>query len=234
MVERVRNDVLELIRSQELQPGDKLPTEAALAARFSVARSTIREALKHLEEAGIAHAVKGHGRFLSALGSVSIDRPITKYESITDMLRSLGHEVTTAVLDVQVRPANDREMTALGLQPESEVIHVRRIRYGDDQPLVLSDASIVRSALPGPVAHRDWSGSIASALEAHGSRIASSVARIKAAELPAEVEARYQLTGMGPWLLVEETCITPDGRRVLYAEDYHRGSEIAFNVIRNA
>ena len=232
MAEQLRDDVLDLIRTNELQPGDKLPTEAVLAARFNVARSTVREALKHLEEAGVVHAVRGHGRFLSALGSVSVDRPITRYESITDMLTSLGYEVTTAVLDLDVRPANERERSTLRLVEGDEVIEVTRLRYGNDDPLVFSIASIVHDALPGPVRHRDWSASIAAALEAHGSRIVSSIARISAVDMPDELARRFQLAELGPWLLVEETAISQDGRRVLYARDYHRGSEIAFNVVR--
>jgi hypothetical protein len=33
-------------------------------------------------------------------------------------------------------------------------------------------------------------------------------------------------------LLVEETCITPEGHRVIFSAGYHRGSEIGFNVLR--
>jgi len=231
-VEQLRDDILELISTADLQPGDKLPTEAVLAARFNVARSTVREALKHLEEAGVAHAVKGHGRFLSALSTVRVDRPITRYESITRMLESLGYEVTTGVMDVHVRPANDKEQAALRLTSEDEVIQLTRIRFGNDEPLVFSVASIVRDALPGPVAYRDWASSVAAALEAHGSRIVSSIARIRAVELPADAAQRFNLSGLGPWLLVEETCFSQDGRRVLYAEDYHLGAALAFNVVR--
>ena len=43
---------------------------------------------------------------------------------------------------------------------------------------------------------------------------------------------RYNLARFDPWLLVEEACITDSGDRVMHALDYHRGSDIAFNVLR--
>ena len=112
------------------------------------------------------------------------------------------------------------------------VIRLARLRYGGDEPLVLSINTLRRSALPGPIAHRDWGGSLSSALEAHGHHITSSAARISAVELPETLEKRHNLTGLGPWLLVHETCLTRTGDRVLYSQDYHRGSLIGFSVLR--
>ncbi len=86
--------------------------------------------------------------------------------------------------------------------------------------------------LPGPVAYRDWSGSLTRMLEFHGKKIESSLARISARNLDADYAQRFNLVDLDPWLLVEEICITSEGDRVIFATDYHRGSEIAFNVLR--
>ena len=93
--------------------------------------------------------------------------------------------------------------------------------------------TVLRNALPGPIQYRDWSGSVTAALEGHGHTITSSIARITAAMLPEDFERRHSLQGLGPWLLVQETCFTLGGLRVLYAEDYHRGDATAFNVVRH-
>ena len=54
------------IRDGHYRPGDKLPTEAALAARFGVNRHTVRHALARLAEVGIVHARRGSGVFVTA------------------------------------------------------------------------------------------------------------------------------------------------------------------------
>jgi GntR family transcriptional regulator len=122
--------------------------------------------------------------------------------------------------------------SALDIDPGAQLIRLTRLRLGDDEPLVLSVDSILRDCLPGPLGFRDWSGSVTAALEAHGHRIVSSAARLSATALPALYAERYALGRYDPWLLVEETSITSGGLRVMHALDYHRGSEIAFNVLR--
>jgi DNA-binding GntR family transcriptional regulator len=53
-----------MIESGELGPGDALPSEYALAARYGVARGTARHALAELEGAGLVESVHGKGRFV--------------------------------------------------------------------------------------------------------------------------------------------------------------------------
>lgn len=232
MVERVHDQVQELISRLGLKPGDRLNTEAELSELFGVSRSTIREALRLLEQEGVVHAVQGQGRFISASGSLRVERPMTKYESITEVLSARGYRVSSAVLDVSSGTADAEEAEALGLAPDAEVIRLLRIRYGDDEPLVISANTLPRDTLPGPLEHRDWSGSLTAALAAHGHLVNAAIATISAVDLPQDWQERYNLKGLGPWLLVTEVGMTRQGERVLYAADYHRGSEISFSVLR--
>ena len=221
-----------LIADTKLLPGDRLPTEPSLAEMFGVARSTVREALKRLEQEGLLDAVQGKGRFISGIGSLAIERPITKYEGIAEMLTNLGYQVTTVVLSVAEIDLSAEQAKLFAIDEGHSAIRLVRLRLGNDAPLVFSTDIILREALPGPVTHRDWSEPITSALAAHGQEISSSSAHISAANLPADIEERYNLAGHGPWLLVTETCITRTGKRVLVAQDYHRGDAIGFNVLR--
>ncbi|MCS5713542.1 GntR family transcriptional regulator [Herbiconiux sp. CPCC 205716] len=232
MPDQLHADLQQLIRERRMQPGDRLPTEAELSEHFGVGRSTTREALKRLEQEGLVYAIKGHGRFISALGSLQVERPVTRYESISEVLEGRGMRVTSAVLDVQEQAVDAKRAAALGIEPGAPVIRLERLRFGDDIPIVFSVNTIPREVLPGPIAYRDWSRSITVVLEQHGHRIVSAATRISAVELADDTESRYNLAGLGPWLLTEEQCLTSTGERVLYAEDYHRGSEVAFNVVR--
>ncbi len=232
MVERVYDQVQELISELGLKPGDRLNTESELSELFGVSRSTVREALRLLEQEDVVHAIQGQGRFISASVSLRVERPMTKYESITEVLTARGYRVSSAVLDVSIGAADDEEAEALRIEPGAEVIRLLRIRYGDDEPLVVSANTLPRSTLPGPLEYRDWGGSLTAALATHGHHVNASVATISAVELPQEWQQRYKLTGLGPWLLVKEVGMSRRGERVLYAADYHRGSEMSFSVLR--
>ena len=141
--------------STELAPGDQLPSEPELASSNGVSRSSIREALKALEQDGLVYSIRGKGRFVSPLGSVSVERPITRYESTDMMLASLGFEVETAVLDVGEGQAEGRVAEMLGLPVGAPVVELIRLRSAGGQPLVLSLNTLPGDVLPGPARHRD-------------------------------------------------------------------------------
>ena len=59
---RIRDQLRDWIRAEGLRPGDRLPTEAELTARFGVSRPALREALKGMELDGMIAAQRGSGR----------------------------------------------------------------------------------------------------------------------------------------------------------------------------
>jgi DNA-binding FadR family transcriptional regulator len=59
---RVAAAIEQKILDRSLRPGDPLPTETALATQFAVNRSTVREALRRLESAGLVGRDSGAKR----------------------------------------------------------------------------------------------------------------------------------------------------------------------------
>ncbi|TGD71729.1 FadR family transcriptional regulator [Mangrovimicrobium sediminis] len=60
----VASQIEKLIRSGEIQPGDRLPSERNLATSFKVSRPTIREAMIALEIAGLVEIRTGSGIYV--------------------------------------------------------------------------------------------------------------------------------------------------------------------------
>ncbi|MFY3792154.1 FadR/GntR family transcriptional regulator [Ureibacillus sp. MALMAid1270] len=56
----------ELIETEHIRPGDKLPSERVLSERLNVGRSSVREALRSLELLGLIETRQGGGTFLSS------------------------------------------------------------------------------------------------------------------------------------------------------------------------
>src|SRR5690606_22058805 len=52
------------IRQGTLKPGDKLPTESSLMTRHGVSRTVVREAISHLQAAGLVQTRHGIGTFV--------------------------------------------------------------------------------------------------------------------------------------------------------------------------
>lgn len=64
---QIEDDMKELIFSEDIQPGDKLPSENKLAAKYQVSRQTVRKALQNLQAEGYIYSVHGSGTFCSEL-----------------------------------------------------------------------------------------------------------------------------------------------------------------------
>lgn len=62
--EHLTTQVMALVQSEKLQPGDKLPSVKEMADRFSVATPTMREALRLLEMAGNLDIRHGSGIYV--------------------------------------------------------------------------------------------------------------------------------------------------------------------------
>jgi len=62
--ERLRELIVDELRTGRLQPGDALPTEQQLATQHAIARSTVRQAMAALERDGLIRRVQGKGTFI--------------------------------------------------------------------------------------------------------------------------------------------------------------------------
>ena len=58
------NEIVQHVKSGELKPGDKLPTEREMSLMFGVGRSSIREAIKGLVLSGYLESAQGKGTFV--------------------------------------------------------------------------------------------------------------------------------------------------------------------------
>ncbi|MGO8981549.1 MAG: GntR family transcriptional regulator [Streptosporangiaceae bacterium] len=99
-------------------------------------RTTVREALKELESEGAVQVRRGRGRFVSSAPPVL--RPITRLESVTEMLAAQGYTVVNRVLSVRTRQAIASEREQLALEPGSEVVQLERLRLAGKDPLIYS------------------------------------------------------------------------------------------------
>jgi DNA-binding FadR family transcriptional regulator len=91
------------ITEQGLKPGDRLPSETALAASFGVSRLSLREATKALEFLGIVEAKPGRGL---SVGQTNLER-MTGYLEFHPSLREAPRQEligTRVVIETGVLP----------------------------------------------------------------------------------------------------------------------------------
>lgn len=227
---QVRDGVRALIDDLGLEAGDQVPTENEIAQKFDVGRTTVREALKLLEQDGLIDVQHGLGRFVSALPTLR--RPITRLESVTEMMRDLGYVVTNRLLSVRETQADHAQADALGISAGDAVIVLERLRLQRDDPLIYSVDVMPRSVVAGSLDSVPWTGSLLEWLDSTDHRVVSATAEMKAVKLPRAIASRIGVGGSQPWLLMIHRNMTSTGEPAIYSHDYYRGDKFTFNVVR--
>lgn len=103
LIDILRSD----IGARKLQPGERLPTEQELVARFQVSRTVVREAIASLRAEGLVITRQGAGAFV-AEGAAT--RP---FRIVSDELRSLAEVLNVMQLRLAV------EVEAAGIAAEN-------------------------------------------------------------------------------------------------------------------
>jgi GntR family transcriptional regulator, transcriptional repressor for pyruvate dehydrogenase complex len=91
LLDDVSEAILELIRSQGLTAGDRLPSARDLAAQFAVATPTLREALRRLEATGVLDIRHGSGVYVRDLSRLILANPHHQglaHDTILDLLEA--------------------------------------------------------------------------------------------------------------------------------------------------
>ena len=78
------NNLLQFIRDEHLQPGQRLPNEYELAEQLHVGRGTIREAIRELVSRNVLDVRQGAGTFISFKDGIPEDPLGLSFTDITD------------------------------------------------------------------------------------------------------------------------------------------------------
>ncbi|MFC3125839.1 phosphonate metabolism transcriptional regulator PhnF [Pseudoroseomonas globiformis] len=122
------------ITSGRLAAGDRLPTEAALAARHNVNRHTVRRALEVLSTKGLLRIEQGRGSFVA---EDVVDYSLGPRTRFSEVIRAQNREPEGRVLRMVDMPAEGPLLEALELKPGDPVVMIERLGLANDRPVVL-------------------------------------------------------------------------------------------------
>ena len=215
----------------ELRPGDLLPSENELVARFGVSRGTVRQALVALRQEGTIAGSRGRP---SVVRQAPLTQPFSELLSFSAWIRSLGLLPGGLVVEFGQRSADAAAAEALGLCRGGPIYRLVRVRLVEHQPLMIERTSFP-PRVGRLVADLDLDhDSIYAELAARGLVIASARHLIDA--LPASA-ADARLLGVSA-----RTALLRDRRRSFgaagepleWSDDRYLGDRIAFSVANSA
>ena len=128
LYEEVVGQLHQLIDDGKLKAGDRLPSERELAETFRVSRSSVREAIKTLENEGMVVSRPGSGTFITAVNVEAIIPPLASLlsrgkDALVDLfeMRCLVEPSIAALAAERATPADILRLKEIYSQQEQQI-----------------------------------------------------------------------------------------------------------------
>jgi GntR family phosphonate transport system transcriptional regulator len=209
------------------KPGEKLPSENALALRFAVNRHTVRQAMSHLARRGIVRIEHGRGTYVI---ESAIDYALGKRTRFTKNLAAAGLPAKHRVIGISETAAGPKIAEAFKLRSSDRVTLIVATGEAGDRVLSVGE-HFFPPDMPGIGVAVERTGSITRALTEFGivdyerlhSVITARLPDARTAMLLGQAETR-------PVLCVEYVNVAPDGRPIEFGRTHFPGDRLQLTV----
>lgn len=209
-------------------PGDRLPTEAALAKRFGVNRHTVRRALGVLVQDGLVRTRRGAGAFVAAIPT---DYPIGRRVRFHQNMLAGGQSPEKRVLHIEERAASRREAERLGLPPRAPLCVYHGLSLVDGHPMALFSSHFPAEHLPGIAAALSAQTSVTEALRRCGiADYTRHSTRISARAATATQALHLHLGEGAPLIYTSSLNADETGRMIEYGQTWFAGDRVTLTI----
>jgi len=207
LYKQIKSLLVQRMQQGEWKPGEPIPSEMELAARFQVSQGTVRKAVDELAAENLLVRRQGKGTFVA-----THQEPRAQFRFLR-LVPDQGDAVPAQSTFLECRrskaPADVAEQ--LALRSGDGVIYVRRLLSIGAAPLVLDDiwlpASLFRGLTPERLA--EYRGPLYGLFESEfGTRMIRADERIRAVAAADDVAALLAVAPGAPLLLVDRVSYT--------------------------
>ncbi|WP_142713724.1 GntR family transcriptional regulator [Fodinibius sediminis] len=223
---QIYKKLLKQIRSGKFNEFDRFYSDTELVEKYEVSRGTIREAVKLLIQQGYIVREQGKGTFVT---SPTIEQASDKLMGFTELMLEHDIEPSAKVIEKEIIEPSLELKRLMKLEDDTRLVRIVRIRYGNEQPLIIEQSYFVL-ALFEPIYDMDLeSNSIYELLYKHtDTRLGEARQRITAINA-GEKETNLLGGELNDALLLMKRLIkTRTGVYFQYSEDVYRSDRIHF------
>jgi DNA-binding GntR family transcriptional regulator len=217
------------IQKRGLGPHARLPSEPELARKFRAARATVRRALAKLQDDGLIYSRRAVGSFVA---EPRIEQDLDQLFSFTELMVFRGIKPGSKLITAEAQRVSGPDsplLHYLALRPGAKVWHVRRLRLGGKQPLVIANTWLPVAQFPRFPAQDLERRSIYEIMKDAGCKPTDAIQTMEAVTLGPE-EAHLLGVKPGSSAFLIRRVAYSNGIPVEYAIDYYRGDRTKFRV----
>ena len=222
---QIKSLILQALESGEWRPGQVIPSEQELAARFSVSQGTVRKAIDEMAADNLLIRKQGKGTFVA---SHNDPRALFRFLRLVPMDGDLSppHSVP---MDCWRAKAGQEASRMLGIELGAPIIIVRRLLKFANKPIVIDEMYLPGEVFQGLTLEvlENWNGSLYSLFETRfGLRMIRAQERIRAVAADRSTSDALKVAEGTPLLSVERVTYTygdrpVEWRRGLYSTAEH-------------
>jgi len=228
LYQQIKSLILQSLNAGEWKPGEPIPSEFELAARFRVSQGTVRKAIDELAAENLLLRRQGKGTFVATHDEQQVQFRFLKLVPDRGELGSEG-PAERSIVDCKRQRASADVARALALRTGDAVLQVRRVLAYGGVPTILEDVWLPAVPFKGLTAERldEWHGPMYSLFETEfGVRMVRAEEKIRAVLPDAEQATLLAVSPGTPLLSVERVAHTyhdapMELRRGLYRTDTH-------------
>ncbi len=215
--------------SREFNPGDLFPTEESLCTQYGVSRTTVRAAIDVLARENILKRVRGKGTYVQ---EQKIEQNFFQnLTSFSHEIRVKGMTPSTKVIEFNSGPATEEDVFALNVSLDSSVFRLKRLRFINDQPVVLVITHVPYALCVSLDSYNFENESLYEVLERNFSLpVAMARREVEVTQASKDLATALQVKRGTPLLLVKTTAYTREKTAIEYSVAYYRGDRNRFVV----
>jgi GntR family transcriptional regulator len=225
LYQQIKALLLESLRSGEWRPGEAIPSEIDLAARFKVSQGTVRKAIDELSAENLLVRRQGKGTFVATHGERQVRFRFLR------LAPDSGEPVLVErqLLDFKRVRAGAEIARALDLKSGDPLVMIKRLLVFGGDPVVLEEVWLPGNLFKGltPAAVTEHKGALYNLFETQfGTRMVRAEEKLKAVAADAASAGSLAVPAGHPLLAVERVSFTysdrpVEWRRGLYKTDRH-------------
>ena len=228
---RIATQIADAISRGIYPPGQRLPSEHALAEQFGVNRHTIRKSLASLSSQGLVRVTQGSGTYVE---DFAVELMLGKRTRHRQSLVQAGLRGGLQVLQAGTVRANSAQAKALGLPVRSKLLCLNVLGEAEGQILHVSERFFPLPRFQGLDAAIAQTGSITAAFAACGlTDYTRQESRITAQIPQASIAAQLRQPASRPVLEVTSVNIDSDGTPVEFATTWFAGDRVKLSIHHN-
>lgn len=134
LYQQIRIQILNEIRSGNLNIGDAIDTETILMKKYNASRTTVRNAIKDLVKDGIIERTAGKGSFVKK----NLPKAEVKLTGTFEDILNVAKTTSAKVLKFEFVEPPSNILTVLKLKKDDRVLRIDRIRFVEGTPFLYS------------------------------------------------------------------------------------------------